>query len=274
MSLRNRTVLIKKIEKYYEENKENSVYFYPLALLHIKNNEKEKAYQILLEGIQRYPRYVLALLKIAEILIDEKKYKAALAYLETILQIQKDHTKALKLLALVYEQLKDYEKALKYYEILLELEPNNETVKSKIIELAPMIKPQTDNIEEILNELQDGEANIETKEENTEQVSKTIAQDVNIEVSEDINIDEIPQINLEETEPTDNKEYEENSEDENMETNAEEEEEATITLAKLYEKQGYIEDAIKTYKKILEKEPDNLEAKNELEKLEKMENQE
>lgn len=38
----------------------------------------------------------------------------------------------------------------------------------------------------------------------------------------------------------------------------------TITLGRLYEKQGHIKEAIEIYKKILEKEPNNQEAKEGL----------
>jgi len=47
----------------------------------------------------------------------------------------------------------------------------------------------------------------------------------------------------------------------------------TVTLANLYEKQGYIEDAIFVYKKILEKEPDNKEAIEGLKRCNKLKEQ-
>ncbi len=269
MNSKDRNELIGKIKDYYESNKETSLYFYPLAVLYYQNNEKEKAYQTLLDGLQHYPRYVLALIKIAQILIEDNKFKAALAYLETAVSIQKNSTKALEYLAFAYEKLGDYEKSIKTYEKILEIEPDNEQVKSKIIELAPLIKPSEEALDSIIENLEPEEDTIESKQ-TLEELAETIQQNDN---NSTIEIDDIPQINLE----NDEIEITENDKEQDKETKEHENEEddeeniSSITLARLYEKQGYIEDAIKTYKHILEKEPDNVEALEELKKLEKME---
>jgi len=203
---------VKRIEKYYRSRKERSLYFYPLAAYYFNTKKYDVAYQILLDGIQKFPRYCLALLKIGEILVNEGNYESAVFYLETAVNIEKTCEPALKLLALCYEKTGRLEKAKAIYERLVFL--GNENAKTKLVELAGRLKPKKEEIESIVEELGTG--------------------------------GEIPKIELEEEE---------------------EEEEATITLAKLYEKQGYINDAIDVYKKILKKEPDNVEAKEALDRL-------
>ncbi len=212
----------KRLDKYYRSRKNNSVYFYPLAIYYINNKQYDRAYEILLEGIQRFPRYALALVKIGEILYNQGSYESALAYLETAVNIQKSNVTALRLLALCYEELGKFDKALEVYERLVGL--GDETSKDKIVELAARVEPKEEELKELIGDL-------EGKEE------------------------VVPKIELEELE------------DEIESTKSEDDEKASITLAKLYEKQGYINDAIETYKKILEKEPDNAEAKEALNRL-------
>jgi len=213
-----------RLEKYYKRRKGSSVYFYPLAIYYFSNKQYDKAYEILLDGIQRFPRYALALMKIGEILYNQGSYESALAYLETAINIQRDNIPALKLLASCYEELGKFNKALEIYERLVGL--GDEGSKEKLVELAARVKPKGGELEELIEDL--GESS-----------------------------EEIPRIELEETE----------AEVENLGVEDEGEEEATVTLAKLYEKQGYINDAIDTYKKILEKEPDNAEAQESLSRL-------
>ncbi len=208
--------LIERLEAYYNKNKSESVYFYPLALLYFKSKQNDKAYQILIDGLQRYPRYALALVLIGRILIEEGNYDAAVAYLETAANIQKTNVKALELLAESYEHLGKTKEAVDVYEKLLKIE-EKEQYKDKLLKLSQMVQPPEEDVEKIVEEM-DSEP-------------------------------DIPKIELEETEE------------------GEEEEEVTVTLAKLYEKQGYIEDAIDVYKKILKKEPDNEEAKEALNRL-------
>ena len=258
MNSKDREALIKKIEKYYSEHKGKSLYFYPLAVLYSQKNENEKAYQILLEGLQYYPRYVLALLKIAEILLKDSKYEAALAYLETATSMQKYNTKALENLALTYEKLGKYEQALWIHEKILSIDPNNEKSKSKIVELASFVKPNPDKIEDLLKDV-DTKSDLETEsiEEDLDAAEEDNAEfKTKGDSNSEIEIEKIPAIDL----------------DENESEEAEEPDDAvSVTLARLYEKQGYTEDAKAIYKKILEKEPDNAEVQQALLELESME---
>ena len=220
---------IGRLERYYEDNAEKSVYFYPLAVYYLNNKQYEKAYEILLEGIKRFPRYALALIKIGEVLFEQGSYESALAYLETAINIQSDSVPAMKLIALCYEEVGKLDKALKIYEKLVEL--GDDVSKDKMMKLVSKVKVESGEIESLVKGL-------ESKDE------------------------KIPMIDLDDSEESDGGAASKiDGEDSAIE------EEVTITLAKLYEKQGYINDAIDTYKKIIEREPDNIEAKEALDRL-------
>ncbi len=237
MNQKSRKKLINKLERYYAENAKSSAYFYPLAVLYYDSNEKEKAYQILEEGLKLFPRYLLALIKISQILVDDSKYNAALSYLETALSIQKDNVIVLKHMAELYEKMGRYDEELNCYEKIAAIS-GDENAKSKIMELAGKVT-NTGSIDKLTESFEEENAPEEL-------VIKDLSGDVPL--TEEKNGETIPTIELEEE-------------------NNDEEEEATITLAKLYEKQDYIEDAISIYKKILQKDSENTEAKSNLERL-------
>ena len=242
MNQKSRKKLINKLERYYTKNAESSIYFYPLAVLYYDSNEKEKAYQILEKGLRLFPRYLLALIKISQILIDDNKYNAALSYLETALGIQKDNVIVLKNMAELYQKMGHYDEELNCYEKIAAIS-GDENAKSKIMELAGKIT-NTDNIDKLTESIENEDVKRNVPEE---LVIKDLSEDISLTENKDT--EEIPTIELEEEKSND------------------EEEEATITLAKLYEKQNYIEDAISIYKKILQKDSENTEAKSNLERL-------
>lgn len=240
MNQKSRKKLINKLERYYTKNAKSSVYFYPLAVLYHDSDEKEKAYQILEDGLKLFPRYVLALIKISQILIEDTKYNAALSYLETALNIQKSNAVVLKYMAELYGKMGQHDKELDCYEKIVSIN-GDEDAKSKVVELAGKVG-SAGSIDTLIESL-------ENKDTAKELVSENPSESISLTKNE--STEEIPTIELED------------------EKDSDEEEEATITLAKLYEKQSYIEDAIATYKKILQKDPENTEAKSNLERLEK-----
>ncbi len=239
--------LIKKIEKYYT-SKKSSLYFYPLACLLYEAGEKEKAFDLLVEGISKFPQYLLALIKIAQILIDEEKFEAAEGYLETALQINNANILAWELLAYVYEKQGKTEQAINALEKLLVLDPSSKT-KSKLLSLATVYTPSIEKVKEEIVELDQKQ-----QTEQTPPVSDIIVLDVdnstdaikaNIETKQDkdkpIEFEDLPVIDLEEDDQ--------------------------LNIAKLYVEQGYIEDAKNLYTEILAKNPHNTQAKQALEAL-------
>jgi tetratricopeptide (TPR) repeat protein len=242
--------IIKKVEKYYK-SKKVSLFFYPLACLLYESGAKEEAFDLLVEGVAKFPRYLLALIKIAQILIDEEKYEAAESYLETVLNIDNSNVLAWELLALAYEKQNKIEKAINAYEKLLILDPSPK-VKSKLLSLASFYTPNVEKVKENLAQNMKLERPLKPKETDTsdivildvEKPVETKKQEEtaqNLEQNKPIVFEDIPTIDLEEDDQ--------------------------LNIAKLYVEQGYIEDAKNLYKEILTRNPQNEQAKLALEAL-------
>jgi tetratricopeptide (TPR) repeat protein len=242
--------IIKKVEKYYK-SKKVSLFFYPLACLLYESGAKEEAFDLLVEGVAKFPRYLLALIKIAQILIDEEKYEAAESYLETVLNINNSNVLAWELLALAYEKQNKIEQAINAYEKLLILDPSPK-VKSKLLSLASFYTPNVEKVKENLAQNMKLERPLKPKETDTsdivildvEKPVETKKQEEtaqNLEQNKPIVFEDIPTIDLEEDDQ--------------------------LNIAKLYVEQGYIEDAKNLYKEILTRNPQNEQAKLALEAL-------
>jgi len=242
--------IIKKVEKYYK-SKEKSLFFYPLACLLYESGAKEEAFDLLVEGVAKFPRYLLALIKIAQILIDEEKYEAAESYLETVLNINNSNVVAWELLAVSYEKQNKIEQAINALEKLLVLDPSPK-VKSKLLSLASFYTPNVEKVKENLAQNRKLERPLKPKETDTsdivildvEKPVETKKQEEtaqNLEQNKPIVFEDIPTIDLEEDDQ--------------------------LNIAKLYVEQGYIEDAKNLYKEILTRNPQNEQAKLALEAL-------
>ncbi|HHS48805.1 MAG TPA: tetratricopeptide repeat protein, partial [Desulfurella acetivorans] len=160
--------IIKKVEKYYK-SKEVSLFFYPLACLLYESGAKEEAFDLLVEGVAKFPRYLLALIKIAQILIDEEKYEAAESYLETVLNINNSNVLAWELLALSYEKQNKIEQAINAYEKLLVLDPSPK-VKSKLLSLASSYTPNVEKVKEDLAQNSSIQKPLNSKETDTSDI--------------------------------------------------------------------------------------------------------
>ncbi len=204
--------LLKKVENYYKSRGGVSLYFYPLAVLYAQNGNVEKALDILLDGLKRFPRYELALLKIAELLVGENKHEAALAYIDTLLTLNPCNAKANFMAGKIHEKLGNIREANEFCKRASMIDPLNYAPK--------------ENLEDT--------AGVEGSGSGRSQKTNDL---------------DIPKIDLEGG-------------------NEDEDDIATIMLARLYEQQGYVEDAIATYRKVLAVDPDNREAKEAIIRLE------
>ncbi|MGB9755251.1 MAG: tetratricopeptide repeat protein [Desulfurella sp.] len=243
--------LIKKIEKYYK-SKQLSLFFYPLACLLYESGAKEEAFDLLIEGVAKFPHYLLALIKIAQILMDEEKYEAAESYLETVININNSNSLAWELLANVYEKQGKIEAAVNAYEKLLVLNPSPK-IKSKLLSLAPVYTPSVEKVTETIQQ---------TPVFETQKIKKEVAIDKDIVIFDVENLSERPQTEKELP-------MQENSKTivfEDIPT-IDLEEDDQLNIAKLYMEQGYVEDAKNLYNEILTKNPQNKEAKQALEVL-------
>ncbi|WP_291490975.1 tetratricopeptide repeat protein [Desulfurella sp.] len=238
--------LIKKIEKYYK-SKKDSLFFYPLACLLYENGAKEEAFDILIEGISKFPHYLLALIKIAQILMDEEKYEAAESYLETVLQINNANVLALELLADAYEKQGKIEQAIQTLEKLLTLNPSPK-IKSKLLSLASLYTPSIEKVKEIVEQPPPQQLHEHEKTEisdivivDIENTNETSKEPLLEKEENTIDFEEIPTIDLEDDDQ--------------------------LNIAKLYVEQGYIEDAKNLYREILSRNPQNTQARQALEAL-------
>lgn len=237
------TKLIENIKRYYK-SKTLSLFFYPLACLLYEEGSKEEAFDILIEGASKFPKYSLALIKIAQILLDEEKYLTAQAYLETAININNANNLAWELLAKVFEKQNKIEQAIACYEKLLILDPSLK-IKSKILALAAQYKPSLEQVTSIplqpsqnAEKLQSDVLILNVDENSSQNNQINIADEFG---DTKIKFEEIPTIDLEEDDQ--------------------------LNIAKLYVEQDYLEDAKNLYKEILEKNPQNQEAKKALEEL-------
>ncbi|OSS42297.1 TPR repeat [Desulfurella amilsii] len=242
--------LIKKIEKYYK-SKQSSLFFYPLACLLYESGAKEEAFDLLVEGVAKFPHYLLALIKVAQILIDEEKYEAAESYLETALNINNSNVLAWELLAVSYEKQNKIEQVINAYEKLLVLNPSPK-IKSKLLSFASFYTPSVEKVKENLAQTTNIQTPLKSKETDAndivildvEKPGETTQQGKdphNLEQNKPIVFEDIPTIDLEEDDQ--------------------------LNIAKLYVEQGYIEDAKNLYKEILTRNPQNRQAKIALEAL-------
>jgi len=250
--------LIKRIRKYYK-SRQSSLFFYPLACLLYESGAKEEAFDLLIEGLAKFPHYTIALIKIAQILIDEEKYEAAEGYLETALSVNNANVLAWELLASIYEKQGKLEEAIKVYEKILILEPSTK-IKSKLLSLATVYTP---SIEEVTHTILDQNT---TQSEITNSIEKQQTQTSDDVIILDVDNSDNSKVSLQNSNTNENtKEYNPLI-FENIPT-IDLDEDDQLNIAKLYVEQGYIEDAIHVYNEILEKNPTNEEAKRALEAL-------
>ncbi len=248
--------LIKKIEKYYK-SKQSSLFFYPLACLLYESGAKEEAFDILIEGVSKFPHYLIALIKIAQILIDEEKYDAAEGYLETVLNINNANILAWELLADIYEKQGKIEEAVKIYEKIIILNPSRKA-KSKLLSFASVYTPDIEKVKDV---------NEQVSIPNTQTVEPKTATDGDIiilDLDSDTKSSEMSQ--KEGKEELTGQEQNNQLIFEDIPT-IDLEEDDQLNIAKLYIEQGYIEDAKNLYNEILSRNPQNKEAKLALEAL-------
>jgi len=87
-----------------------------LAKMHLEDEEYDQAFRQLEIIVERDPDNLNAKMKIAYILIQQKKFIPAISKLEEILSVAPNSDKILFYLGAVYEELKDYRKAIAQFE--------------------------------------------------------------------------------------------------------------------------------------------------------------
>jgi len=116
-----------------------------LATLLIKQNKKDKAFQVIDNGIRQFPD-IMALKNAKGLLLGEiEQYEEAEKYLIQLLQSYPKNADALNNLGVIYDNQGNYEKAKDQFKKVLEIEPGNVTARNNLNHLIEMVddKPQT-----------------------------------------------------------------------------------------------------------------------------------
>jgi tetratricopeptide (TPR) repeat protein len=106
-----------------------------LALISEQRGNLEEAQRKLEELVSNYPFSVEANFQLGRIYFNQEKIDQAISSLERATLLMPNHSNSLYFLGLCYEKKGEKEKALEYFKKVLELNPGNEVVLSKIKEL-------------------------------------------------------------------------------------------------------------------------------------------
>jgi tetratricopeptide (TPR) repeat protein len=137
----------KKLE-FMERSLASKPYHHPhrieFATLLIKQSKKNKAFQVIDEGISQYPN-VMALKNAKGLLYGEiEHYDEAEQYLNRLLQSYPANADALNNLGVIYDNQGKYDQAKDQFRKVLEIEPDNVTARNNLNHLIEMVddKPQ------------------------------------------------------------------------------------------------------------------------------------
>jgi tetratricopeptide (TPR) repeat protein len=253
------------LERYLKEYQDNprSRIFAPLAEAYRKSGLVDEAIDICKEGLQYHPNFISGMVALARAYLDKGLYTATIRELEKVVSEAPDNYLAQKLLAQSYLLIGDNDNALKAYKMVIYINPTDaesKTVISKIESKNQNILD--DNIDDIMNEIieenqedspllpfKDDEYDYKNNESNYQaNEEKILSVETDFEEKKAGNVF---------------RELKKEDEPEQILTNI-----STMTMGELLVSQGYKEKALEVYKKILEKNPEQILIKQKIEELE------
>jgi tetratricopeptide (TPR) repeat protein len=286
---------IEKVEEKLSDNPKSRI-FLQLSELYRKSGNLEKATNVLQEGLKIHPDYWTAKVALAKIYLQQNNSDDAIVLLEDVTAKIPDNLLANQLLGDIYFKANDVEKTLKHYKKVLSLYSEDEIRSQRVEELIKAVEEKNIKEREIEEEqspiLQDKEYkkiddiisfqdtfpktvkdegleidipdidftkpvdNISESESNTvygerpdDELIGNVQQDVILEdvIQHEEIIDDSESLSQRDDEGEEN---EDNGSDEIP----------TVTLARLYNDQGYRNKALDILEQILDKEPDNNKA--------------
>jgi tetratricopeptide (TPR) repeat protein len=213
-----------EIEKLLDEwtANPNSKVFAKLAEGYRKASLLDEAKQVCEKGLKANPSYLSGNMVLAKILFDKKEYDKSFEEVLKVTSAQSDNIMAQNLLLELYIKKGDKDNAIKICDIISFLDPKNEKIKNKKLELEEkgIIKEETETTP--------------TKEESSEEMQiDSDDEDIGELTLEDIEEEEV---DLEDPLPGDF---------------------ATNTVAELYIKQGFHEKGLNIYKEMLVESPND-----------------
>jgi tetratricopeptide (TPR) repeat protein len=225
--------------------------FAPLADACRKAGMLEEALEICSRGVGEHPRYASGYVVQGKCLYDSNRKGDALAAFERVLGLDPKNLVALKYLGMLHAEQGDSERAAEYFEHILALDPDDRDIRSRIedIELAAphaphaSVRAEAETLSDVVLDAQSDATPAAVVAEETE---------TEVAVLPDMEDDAF------EGEPI-------TLGDESVTSD----EIATMTLADIYASQGYGSRALKIYREVHKRQPDNAALAAKIETLEK-----
>jgi tetratricopeptide (TPR) repeat protein len=223
--------------------------FAPLADACRKAGMLEEALEICSRGVGEHPRYASGYVVQGKCLYDANRKGDALAAFERVLGLDPKNLVALKYLGMLHAEQGDSERAAEYFEHILALDPDDRDIRSRIedIEVAAPHAPQAsvraeaETLSDVVDDVANDATPVAAAQEETEVAVLPDMEDDAFEGEpitlgdESVTSDEI----------------------------------ATMTLADIYAAQGYGSRALKIYREVHKRQPDNAALGTKIETLEK-----
>jgi tetratricopeptide (TPR) repeat protein len=125
---------IEKLERRYAENP-HGLTFAPLAEVHRKNGDVQRALELLKPGLQHHPDYIPASIVLGRCHLDLGDLPAAETAFTHVLALDGENVIALKALADINERLHRFDDAERWLNTLLSLDRSNEDARSQLARL-------------------------------------------------------------------------------------------------------------------------------------------
>jgi len=240
---------IERLTEMYQDDPTSRV-FAPLADAYRKSKLYDEAIDILKKGLEIHPDYVSAHLVLARCYYDKDMLQLAKNSLEKVLELDQQNIIALRLLGDILYRLGDEKSALARYKQVIEIDPTNLEVQALVEKIipSPAEEPPSAPIEpQPLPRQQSSEHTSISSSTETPETGQIIRRGSFVAKEEAPVLEENGFAGPEEIEesPRESKEMSF----------------ATVTLAEIYEKQGFLEKALEVYKQLLEAAPDDEQLK-------------
>ena len=237
-----------EIEKFLDEWTKNplSKVFVKLAEEYRKSGLLDEAKEVCEKGLKANPNYLSGNMVLAKVLFDKGEYDRSFEEVFKVTSVQTDNIMAQNLLLELYIKKGDKDNAIQVCDIISYLDPNNEEIKNKKIQMekSGIIQEEEEEEEEEKTEtphdISDEDFQIE-EEESEEDTEEFVLEDIDEEEEEEEGSEELMQGEF-----------------------------ATNTVAELYIKQGFYEKGLNIYKEMLDESPNDdklIEKINEIEKM-------
>ncbi|MBG08539.1 MAG: hypothetical protein CME68_07255 [Halobacteriovoraceae bacterium] len=269
-------LLIKYLDAY-EKNPKSRV-FAPLAETYRKLGMRDKAFEILKQGIKNHPSYLMGYLGLAFCYKDIGKLELAYSTIRPFVEGSRDNIRMQKLFGSICFELNYLEEALDTYKFLLFLNPRDKTISNIVKKIEQKFNTSIVKSELNLNEIPTDDISLfgDSESEKSRWIQKdlTKAHSKNIPDSGDVElknkkesfdfIDEVKEVSshkskLDESLPVNNKITSNPEEVLNKEKREVKDGESivTLTLVDLYLSQGYKDKALDVLEKLISLNPDD-----------------